>query len=89
VCYEVTERTLAERVESDEVLFIFNSLGTPPNSAIQKYMNTKKVPQLFVATGATRPRLRSTSVSTSIQPVTTAGFTLRARQFVRLMLGIN
>jgi branched-chain amino acid transport system substrate-binding protein len=41
-------------VESDEVLFIFNPLGTPPNSAIQKYMNTKKVPQLFVATGATK-----------------------------------
>ncbi len=41
-------------VESDEVLMIFNSLGTPPNSAIQKYMNVKKVPQLFVATGATK-----------------------------------
>ena len=41
-------------VESDEVLFIFNSLGTPPNSAIQKYMNSKMVPQLFVATGATK-----------------------------------
>jgi branched-chain amino acid transport system substrate-binding protein len=41
-------------VESDEVLFIFNSLGTPPNSAIQKYMNMKQVPQLFVATGATK-----------------------------------
>ncbi len=41
-------------VESDEVLFIFNSLGTPTNSAIQKYMNDKKVPQLFVATGATK-----------------------------------
>jgi branched-chain amino acid transport system substrate-binding protein len=41
-------------VESDEVLMIFNSLGTPPNSAIQKYMNQKKVPQLFVATGATK-----------------------------------
>ena len=41
-------------VESDEVLLIFNSLGTPPNSAIQKYMNKKKVPQLFVATGATK-----------------------------------
>jgi branched-chain amino acid transport system substrate-binding protein len=41
-------------VESDEVLFVFNSLGTPPNSAIQKYMNQKKVPQLFVATGATK-----------------------------------
>lgn len=41
-------------VESDEVLLIFNSLGTPSNSAIQKYMNGKKVPQLFVATGATK-----------------------------------
>ena len=41
-------------VESDEVLFVFNPLGTPPNSAIQKYMNAKKVPQLFVATGATK-----------------------------------
>jgi len=41
-------------VESDEVLLIFNSLGTPPNSAIQKYMNAKGVPQLFVATGATK-----------------------------------
>jgi ABC-type branched-subunit amino acid transport system substrate-binding protein len=41
-------------VESDEVLFVFNSLGTPSNSAIHKYMNSKKVPQLFVATGATK-----------------------------------
>jgi len=41
-------------VESDDVLLIFNSLGTPPNSAIHKYMNAKKVPQLFVATGATK-----------------------------------
>ncbi|MET0723249.1 MAG: ABC transporter substrate-binding protein, partial [Tardiphaga sp.] len=41
-------------VESDEVLLVFNPLGTPPNSAIQKYMNQKKVPQLFVATGATK-----------------------------------
>ncbi len=41
-------------VEEDEVLLIFNSLGTPSNSAIHKYMNTKKVPQLFVATGATK-----------------------------------
>jgi branched-chain amino acid transport system substrate-binding protein len=41
-------------VESDEVLFLFNPLGTPPNSAIHKYMNSKKVPQLFVATGATK-----------------------------------
>ena len=41
-------------VESDEVLLIFQPLGTPSNSAIQKYMNVKKVPQLFVATGATK-----------------------------------
>ncbi|MGB8399139.1 ABC transporter substrate-binding protein [Bradyrhizobium sp.] len=41
-------------VESDEVLIVFNPLGTPPNTAIQKYMNAKKVPQLFVATGATK-----------------------------------
>jgi branched-chain amino acid transport system substrate-binding protein len=41
-------------VESDGVLFIFQSLGTPPNTAIQKYMNGKRVPQLFVATGATK-----------------------------------
>src|SRR2546421_10896846 len=41
-------------VESDEVLLVFNSLGTPSNSAIQKYLNAKRVPQLFVATGATK-----------------------------------
>src|ERR1700716_2606603 len=41
-------------VESDEVLLIFQSLGTPSNSAIMKYMNAKKVPQLFVASGGTK-----------------------------------
>ena len=41
-------------VESDEALFLFYTLGTPSNSAIQKYMNSKKVPQLFVASGATK-----------------------------------
>ncbi|MDH4173872.1 MAG: ABC transporter substrate-binding protein [Betaproteobacteria bacterium] len=41
-------------VEQDQVLLIFQSLGTPPNSAIHKYMNVKKVPHLFVATGATK-----------------------------------
>jgi branched-chain amino acid transport system substrate-binding protein len=41
-------------VESDEVLLIFQSLGTPTNNAIRPYMNSKKVPQLFVATGATQ-----------------------------------
>jgi branched-chain amino acid transport system substrate-binding protein len=41
-------------VESDEVLLIFNPLGTPSNTALQKYLNGKKVPQLFVASGASR-----------------------------------
>jgi branched-chain amino acid transport system substrate-binding protein len=41
-------------VEQDGVLLIFNSLGTPTNTAIQKYMNEKKVPHLFLATGATK-----------------------------------
>src|SRR5436309_12800084 len=41
-------------VESDEVFLIFAPLGTASNAAIQKYMNTMKVPQLFVATGASR-----------------------------------
>jgi branched-chain amino acid transport system substrate-binding protein len=41
-------------VEDDDVLLIFNSLGTPTNSAIRAYTNEKKVPQLFVATGATK-----------------------------------
>jgi branched-chain amino acid transport system substrate-binding protein len=39
-------------VEEDKVLLVFQSLGTPSNTAIRKYMNAKKVPQLFVATGA-------------------------------------
>jgi branched-chain amino acid transport system substrate-binding protein len=41
-------------VEQDQVLFMFQTLGTPPNTAIHKYMNSKKVPQAFVATGATK-----------------------------------
>ena len=41
-------------VESDEVLLVFSPLGTPSNSATQKYFNAKKVPQLFVATGASK-----------------------------------
>jgi ABC-type branched-subunit amino acid transport system substrate-binding protein len=41
-------------VEGDEVLLIFQPLGTPSNSAIQKYMNARQVPQLFVASGATK-----------------------------------
>lgn len=41
-------------VEQDEALIVFNPLGTASNTAIQKYMNQKKVPQLFVATGASK-----------------------------------
>jgi branched-chain amino acid transport system substrate-binding protein len=41
-------------LESDQVLLIFSSLGTPTNTAIHKYMNQKKVPQLFLITGATK-----------------------------------
>lgn len=41
-------------VEQDEVLIVFNTLGTPPNTAIHKYMQAKKVPHLFLATGATK-----------------------------------
>src|ERR1700730_3253978 len=39
-------------VEQDEVAFTFNTLGTPTNTAVQKYLNQKKIPHLFVATGA-------------------------------------
>ncbi|MBR0991208.1 ABC transporter substrate-binding protein [Bradyrhizobium japonicum] len=41
-------------VESDEVLLTFQIIGTPVNAAVQKYLNAKKVPQLFAATGASR-----------------------------------
>jgi branched-chain amino acid transport system substrate-binding protein len=41
-------------VEHDGVLLIFASLGTPPNTAIERYMNGQRVPQLFVASGATK-----------------------------------
>jgi ABC-type branched-subunit amino acid transport system substrate-binding protein len=41
-------------VEQDQVLFMFQTLGTPSNTAIHKYMNMKKVPQMMVATGATK-----------------------------------
>ena len=41
-------------VEQDKVLCVFNTLGTPTNTAIHRYMNQKKVPQLYVATGASK-----------------------------------
>ncbi|HJM49669.1 MAG TPA: ABC transporter substrate-binding protein [Alphaproteobacteria bacterium] len=49
-----TKEQFRKLVEREKVLFIFQSLGTPTNSAVHKYMNKKKVPQLFVATGATK-----------------------------------
>ena len=45
---------LRKLVESDEVLLTFQILGTPSNAAVQKYLNSKKVPQLFAATGASK-----------------------------------
>ena len=41
-------------VEQEKVLLIFNSLGTPSNTAIVKYLNARKVPHLFLATGASK-----------------------------------
>src|SRR3984893_3726249 len=49
-----TVEQVRKLVESDEVLLILQSLGTAPNSAIERYMNAKGVPQLFIATGATK-----------------------------------
>jgi branched-chain amino acid transport system substrate-binding protein len=47
-----TVEMVRQLVEQDQVLFLFQTLGTPPNTAIQGYLNDNKVPQLFVATGA-------------------------------------
>src|SRR5215510_4506305 len=49
-----TVEMVRKLVEQDQVALLFQTLGTPPNTAIHKYMNEKKVPQLFVATGATK-----------------------------------
>ncbi len=49
-----TVEQVRKLVESDEVLLVFNALGTATQSAVQKYQNIKKVPQLFVATGASK-----------------------------------
>jgi len=49
-----TVEMIRKLVEQDEVLFTVSTLGTPSNSAIHKYMNQKKVPHLFVATGASK-----------------------------------
>jgi ABC-type branched-subunit amino acid transport system substrate-binding protein len=49
-----TVEQVRKLVEGDEVLLTFAMVGTPGNSAVQKYLNTKKVPQLFAATGASK-----------------------------------
>ncbi len=49
-----TVEQIRRLVEEEQVLFTFQTLGTPSNTAIHKYMNARKVPQLFVATGATK-----------------------------------
>ena len=49
-----TVEAARELVEQEQVLLLFNCLGTPTNAAIHKYMNTHKVPQLFVAAGASK-----------------------------------
>ena len=49
-----TVECVRQLVEQDKVLCTFNTLGTPTNTAIHKYMNQKKVPMLFVATGASK-----------------------------------
>ncbi len=49
-----TVEQVRKLVELEEVLFLFQTLGTPTNSAIHKYVNAKKIPHLFVATGATK-----------------------------------
>src|ERR1700761_9196644 len=49
-----TVEQIRKLIESDEVFLVFNALGTPTQSAVQKYQNAKKVPQLFLATGASK-----------------------------------
>jgi branched-chain amino acid transport system substrate-binding protein len=49
-----TVEDIRQLVEEDQVAFLFNTLGTPTNSAIVRYVNQKKVPHLFVATGAAK-----------------------------------
>ena len=49
-----TVEQVRKLVEEEQVLLLFQTLGTPPNSAIHKYVNTKKIPHLFVSTGATK-----------------------------------
>ena len=55
-----TVEQVRKLVESDEVLFTFQLIGTPGNAAVQKYLNQKKVPQLLAGTGATASAIRRT-----------------------------
>ena len=55
-------------VESDEVLMIYQSVGTASNAAIQKFLNARKVPQLFIASNATRWAIRTFSLDHGVQP---------------------
>ena len=49
-----TVEQVRKLVEDDEILTTFQIIGTPPNAAVQKYLNDKKIPQLLASTGATR-----------------------------------
>ena len=49
-----TKEQVRKLVEKEKVALIFMSLGTACNSAVQRYLNRKKVPQLFIATGASK-----------------------------------
>jgi branched-chain amino acid transport system substrate-binding protein len=49
-----TKEMVRKLVEEDKVLFVFNTLGTPSNTMIWDYLNEEKIPQLFVATGASK-----------------------------------
>ena len=49
-----TVEQVRKLVEGDEVLLTFQIIGTAPNAAVQKYLNARKVPQLFAATGASK-----------------------------------
>jgi len=49
-----TVEQVRKLVELEEVLFLFQTLGTPTNTAIHRYVNTKKIPHVFIATGATK-----------------------------------
>jgi branched-chain amino acid transport system substrate-binding protein len=94
-----TVEMVRQLVEQDHVLLLFQTLGTPPNIAIQGYLNENKVPQLFVATGASRwndPKnfpwtigwQPNYQVEAQIMLVTSLKIcqTLRSQYFIRMMI---